>query len=93
VFLFARQDGSLLIHDKIVLSEHLLAPEIEAIWDDHGEVERNGATVNGSANIGDTKTARYLDALSEIGGDRVLFSVDYPYESMQLSRIMRIPQV
>jgi 2,3-dihydroxybenzoate decarboxylase len=37
----------------------------------------------GHRSAGPFRTAALLDTLLEVGADRVLFSVDYPYENVQ----------
>jgi hypothetical protein len=76
---------------KIVLEEHLSTALNNSLWDAGSEAARNGKACmdDVESRLLDVDrhfhTAGLHSAIAEIGTDRVMFSVDYPYESMAMA--------
>lgn len=66
------------MHDKIALEEHVLTPEIEVIWDDRGEAERNGAAYMSWVNERLMDVERRIEDMDACGIATTILSLTSP---------------
>lgn len=66
------------MRDKIALEEHVLTPEVEALWDDTGEAERNGEQYMGWVSERLLDVERRIEDMDESGIATTILSLTSP---------------